>query len=519
MSRAATHLMISPTQIEYRADCLDEQTFRETQRFVTWLKQEVHFLALHWLEIMPQAIKGTAPRLKEPELLLRGEPDILGNTDLRFSISQEKAFEIIEGSNIYDDPLIFLRELLQNALDACKLQLWDDLCNGKYRTWIKEFNLQDIKPFHIKRKIYKNYRIQIFIDETDEDTIQIIVKDNGIGITKQAFQRICNVGISYGYGGDSAWKNTLNDMPLWLKPTTGFGIGLQSVFLATDKCEIYSKAQGECIHAVVESRKKDGYVQIRQCDKEMDNGTEVHICITKYTLGTSYHTFGYTYDYVHSKYDPITDNNQMYLYKVADAILSQYQSAFFPIEVNVEKKMIFRSKIYKWNNCIQEDSGYQYRWLTKHTKIQLWDKHHDALFIIELGNEYINYRNKLSFKGIELDNFTIIYNVRGCYYTVDFYGLDTKKYITLDRKKIKKEYIEEIEEIIAAAHQFFIDTIWKNLQKNTATDKFFSNNHAKNQMYAYSYWCQLSPERKDLFVNDFSANNPYFPCTKKRNKW
>ena len=71
------------------------------------------------------------------ELLLKGVPDIQGLTDLRFSISPEKAFEVIEGANIYDDKFVFLREVIQNALDACKIQMWRDILENRYRSWIK----------------------------------------------------------------------------------------------------------------------------------------------------------------------------------------------------------------------------------------------------------------------------------------------------------------------------------------------------------------------------------------------
>lgn len=513
---AATHIMISPTQIEYRADCLDEQTFRETQRFVTWLKEEVHFLAVHWLEIMPQAIKGTAPRLKEPELLLRGEPDILGTTDLRFSISQEKAFELIEGSNIYEDSFIFIRELIQNALDACKLQLWDDLCNGKYRAWIKEENLHDIKPFHIEQKIYENYRVQVFLEEQADNTIKIIVKDNGIGITKQAFQRICNVGTSYA--GDNNWKNTLKNMPLWLKPTAGFGIGLQSVFLATDRFEFYSKAQGECIHAIVESRKKDGYVQIRQSDREMENGTEMHVCIPKEDM-YSYRFDSYTSEYLHTKYDPITDKNQVALYSIVDTILSHCQKTFFPLEVFMEDENFFQSDIFEWDNLVEEENDYHYQWITKYTTMQLWDMQNDAMFIFQLMPKYTMYNHNEYFKGIELRN-THIYNANGCSYTADFYGLDTKKYITLDRKNIKKEYTREIAQIIHNAYHFFLNKIWQKLQNASPEANLFSNQSKENLLMAYSYWCQSSLEQKEILFTKFSnmfQNLKKITCVLKRN--
>lgn len=56
---------------------------------------------------MPENINGSAPKLGKCELLLNGVPDIQGLSDLRFSMSSEKAFEIIEGANIYDDNFVF----------------------------------------------------------------------------------------------------------------------------------------------------------------------------------------------------------------------------------------------------------------------------------------------------------------------------------------------------------------------------------------------------------------------------
>ena len=120
---SARHILITPDIIEYRADCNKLEVYRETRVFVSWLKEEVEFWALNWKNIMPEMIKGSAPKLGKCELLLNGVPDIQGLSDLRFSISPEKAFEVIEGSNIYEDRFVFLREVIQNALDACKVQL------------------------------------------------------------------------------------------------------------------------------------------------------------------------------------------------------------------------------------------------------------------------------------------------------------------------------------------------------------------------------------------------------------
>lgn len=222
------HILITPDVIEYRADSSDLQVYRENRNFLSTLKEEITFWTLNWKDIMPEGIKGSAPKLGKCELLLNGVPDIQGLSDLRFSISQEKAFEIMEGASIYDDPLIFLRELIQNALDACKVQMWRDLCEERYRGWAEK-SLgkpidKTIQPFEIAEEIFHNYVIEVKVcDCDDKEHLEVIVKDNGTGISAEQVKKICNVGVSYYE--DRERKKEIESMPVWLKPTAGFVLG------------------------------------------------------------------------------------------------------------------------------------------------------------------------------------------------------------------------------------------------------------------------------------------------------
>ena len=208
---------------------------------------------------MPENIKGSAPKLGKWELLLDGVPDIQGLSDLQFSISTEKAFEVIEGANIYEDKFVFLREVIQNALDACKIQMWRDVSENRYRSWIAKESVNNLQPFQIKNDVFENYGVDVILRKYDENHFKVIISDNGIGISAEQFKKICNVGVSYS--GDKKRSEEVESMPLWLRPTAGFGIGLQSIFLIADEFEIYSKAAGnDGIYAKVTSRRKNGYV-------------------------------------------------------------------------------------------------------------------------------------------------------------------------------------------------------------------------------------------------------------------
>ena len=48
--------------------------------------------------------------------------------NLRFTVSDKKVFEMLEGGGIYDKPNeVFIREVIQNAYDASKVQVWKDI--------------------------------------------------------------------------------------------------------------------------------------------------------------------------------------------------------------------------------------------------------------------------------------------------------------------------------------------------------------------------------------------------------
>ena len=46
--KSTRHLLITPDVIEYRADCGEDEVYRETRNFLSWLKEEIEFWALNW---------------------------------------------------------------------------------------------------------------------------------------------------------------------------------------------------------------------------------------------------------------------------------------------------------------------------------------------------------------------------------------------------------------------------------------------------------------------------------------
>ena len=486
---SANHILITPDVIEYRANCGRVEVYRETRMFLSLLKDEVEFWALNWKKIMPENINGSAPRLGQCELLLNGIPDIQGLSDLRFSISPEKAFEVIEGSNIYEDRFVFLREVVQNALDACKIQLWRDISDEKYKSWIACESGSEIQPFAIDHKVFENYGVEVRLCEHDEDYFKIIIKDNGIGLSAEQLKKICNVGVSYS--GDKKRKEEINRMPLWLWPTAGFGIGLQSIFLVAEEFEIYSKTSGgEGIHARVASRRKNGYVQIAKSDKLKTQGTEIHIILSR-DMNFKYGFVSNTCEYIETEYDPFSSEKNLLYYKIWDALRETVESTYFPIRLYFDNRLvdiIGAQEFSELEEC-SADSRYRYKILPNY-EMKLWDNKTYTRIRIRLQQAYQRSNNRYFFKGMEMRDDSNL-NVKGIWFEVDFYGLDTKKTLALDRKRIRKEALGEIDEILDAAIQFYL----KSIENVLFEERDGREEREYNQLY--TYWCMV-PLRKKM---------------------
>ena len=91
----------------------------------------------------------------------------------------------------------------------------------------------------------------------------------------ESFKRMCNVGESNA--GSDQLRAILRKMPNWLRPTAGFGIGLQSIFLVADLFTIDTSTGQDAYHAVVYSRRKGGYLQLTRSAHPMRRGTTITI--------------------------------------------------------------------------------------------------------------------------------------------------------------------------------------------------------------------------------------------------
>lgn len=287
---AIRKLYISPRIIEIAAECEDQRALRQVRRECDMLTDILKQAGYLWNSICPRGFSGALPVVQSVDLKLNRQQIPKELVSAKFNISQKKAFQILEGANIYMDRFVFLREFLQNAIDATKLQYWME-CKGTSHFYNDEAG--DMKsPFALESYVStKGFPIiiEMSICKQDRDSnvtlisrkdvenldnrrempyvygVKVRIKDFGIGIGQETILKITEVG-----SGKDRRDKIIKEMPSWLRPTAEFGVGLQSAFLVTSSfsCRTHTRS-GERYEITFGSgslEQYDGYINVRPAD-------------------------------------------------------------------------------------------------------------------------------------------------------------------------------------------------------------------------------------------------------------
>lgn len=280
--QAIRSLSISPKRIRIEADCSNTAELRLLCQDMDWLEGFLKNCSYHWASIAPDNFCGCLPVVDLAQVSLNGASIPSNLVTTKFELSQKKAFHLLSGANLYEHSFPFLREILQNAIDAIKLQYWTDYSASEFGKG-KELGLCEASkqqpfrkyPIHVDLAVKKRKRnssgklTEVVADDFKLPLVQLLrdyefgvevkVQDCGIGISETDIQQISQVGSSHGYR-----QEEISHMPEWLRPTGHFGIGLQSLFLVDDhfKC-ITRTRRGECYEMVFHSGdRSEGYINI-----------------------------------------------------------------------------------------------------------------------------------------------------------------------------------------------------------------------------------------------------------------
>jgi len=158
-----------------------------------------------------------------------------------FTIDQAKILDLLTGHTLYNDTSVVLRELVQNAFDAIRIQQLIDQYDGSAQTPGK-----------------------VTIHWDNQERV-LSVEDNGTGMTQEIIeQHLLRVGSSRYQSPD--FKRQYPDF----SPISRFGIGLLSAFMVADTVEIVTCSTDEDQARQLSLRSVHGKYLIRLLDKQSD---------------------------------------------------------------------------------------------------------------------------------------------------------------------------------------------------------------------------------------------------------
>ena len=179
---------------------------------------------------------------------------------IQFEFDRNSMFNILSDEIYQGDPYVFVRELLQNAIDAIEM-----------RTEILEKKDLSFKPI-------------IKIDVREDDNHYIVqLTDNGIGMDEYIIRNYLVVAGKSYYRSADFLKEELK-----MDPISRFGIGVLSCFMTADCVEIETlkdpnttKNQDSLIISIPS---KENYFKIKKNSKPLNTGTTFRVYVIKNKL-------------------------------------------------------------------------------------------------------------------------------------------------------------------------------------------------------------------------------------------
>jgi len=172
---------------------------------------------------------------------------------LQFTIAQDNILQLLVGHTLYNDSSVVVRELVQNGVDAVKLQKCIDLENNNTGT-VGE--------------------VQVC---WNENTRELSFWDSGTGMTIQEVERyLLTVGASKYR--DEKIKNRFPKF----NSISHFGIGILTCFMIANDIDIVTNAEAQDSANIINLRKVNGKYLLRKVDKAtLDDRIKKHGTMVK----------------------------------------------------------------------------------------------------------------------------------------------------------------------------------------------------------------------------------------------
>lgn len=227
-------------------NCNDAKIHRKFLRYLSGISEELlwctsytrkHFKEKYWILLQPQI---------DNRIVTKG----FEISDLKMQMDYQAVMTLLMGENVYGDRRCGLRELMQNAMDACRVMAEEAEHMEKYR--------------------YVPYlpEIQVILDYKAG---KMIVMDNGIGMGNDVLTKyFLNIGRSYYRSDEFLYQGKS------YRPIGTFGIGFLACFMLSDSVVVETKHYTEQEGFTIELERDSEFVCKKNCVSMIrDSGTAI----------------------------------------------------------------------------------------------------------------------------------------------------------------------------------------------------------------------------------------------------
>ena len=222
----------TPDIIEIIAECQTQEEHRVLQDWCQWIVDEVrHARVLINRSELYRDWQPPAAILEGPSATIKIRPASNATyipAKWTFEFDHTAVIQLLM-RDVYSSPLVFIRELIQNALDANRCQMYMDLAaqGEKLPDYPTQVNDNHRRHYPVEITLESRHVLNEMSNETEERQV-LIIEDNGIGMDNEIIKRyFLQIGRSY-YMTDEFRRK----FPF--APTSRFGVGFLSVFAVSD---------------------------------------------------------------------------------------------------------------------------------------------------------------------------------------------------------------------------------------------------------------------------------------------
>lgn len=214
---------VDEREVSFATECVHPAFYVAVMEFLDWVDAE---LGECRRLVAKEAPKPIADRyqLHLPPVVERWKVEMKDKRYLagafRFQLEYERIMQLLMDKSLYPDPSLFLRELLQNSLDACR-------------------NMEALYKANNTEALYQP-RIAVWDYSGDPDRPRVVFQDNGIGMSLNIVENyFMRVGRSYYRSAEfDVERERLRERGVELEACSQFGIGILSCFMVADRFEV-----------------------------------------------------------------------------------------------------------------------------------------------------------------------------------------------------------------------------------------------------------------------------------------